>query len=383
MFSEGMTLFFLDHHNTTLPYPRVLRLDGEAAPTGIQLRPGSAHQQALEQALNQALQCSETVAPRTAKDTLFQLFPVRDKDSIGSSIAPNSHIPNESQTPGAPAVSVLHILRGPDAGSSFPISRVRTSLGRAALPTRGGEQPRHIHLQDPFLKPMHGNFYADSSGIRWIEKHPVSPENEGGKKTQGNNQDAEPRILRWDEPFRLGSSLCMLTSPGADGEHTVEKASAPTVAKNSGEPVQTLAPLGDAGNPFEPVVVNPPAPRKLKQILLSVCLPIVVGLIIALVTGMWFLLLMSLAVGRRTVPHRSKLIRRRCRRRNVPSPCRPRATWRFRAPLPCMMPPTRLLYSGAVPACPTCAAATSRWALWRSRMRPTTCRYPPRLSVTT
>ena len=43
MFSEGMTLFFLDHHNTTnaLPYPRVLRLDGEAAPNGIQLHPGS------------------------------------------------------------------------------------------------------------------------------------------------------------------------------------------------------------------------------------------------------------------------------------------------------------------------------------------------------
>lgn len=295
MFSEGMTLFFLDHHNTTLPYPRVLRLDGEAAPTGIQLRPGSTHQQALEQTLNQALQCSETVAPRTAKDTPFQLFPVRDKDSIGSSIALNSHILNESQTPGAPAVSLLHILRGPDAGVTFPISRDRTSLGRAALPAHGGEQPRHIHLQDPFLKPVHGSFYADSSGIRWIEKHPVSPENEGGKKTQGNNQDAEPRILRWDEPFRLGSSLCMLTSPGADGEHTMEKASAPTVAKNSGEPVQTLAPLGDAGNPFEPVVVNPPAPRKLKQILLSVCLPIVVGLIIALVTGMWFLLLMSAA----------------------------------------------------------------------------------------
>ena len=295
MFPEGMTLFFLDHHNTALPYPRVLRLDGEAVPNGLQLNPGSANQQALEQALNQALQCSETVAPRTAKDTPFQLFPMRDKDSIGSSIALNSHIPNESQTPGAPAVSLLHILRGPDAGATFPISRGRTSLGRAALATRGGEQPRHIHLQDPFLKPVHGSFYADISGIRWIEKHPVSPENEGGKKTQGNNQDAEPRILRWDEPFRLGSSLCMLTSPGADGEHTMEKASAPTVAKNSGEPVQTLAPLGDAGNPFEPVVVNPPAPRKLKQILLSVCLPIVVGLIIALVTGMWFLLLMSAA----------------------------------------------------------------------------------------
>ena len=301
MFSEGMTLFFLDHHNTALPYPRVLRLDGEAAPTGIQLRPGSAHQQALEQALNQALQHPAPGAYAQAQGTTFQLRPAHDKDPAGASIAPNSHIPNESQTPGAPAVSLLHILRGPDAGATFPISRGRTSLGRAALPARGGEQPHHIHLQDPFLKPVHGNFYADSSGIRWIEKRPAASEGsekaQGAKKAQVGKkmQRAEPRILRWDEPFRLGSSLCMLTSPGADGEHTVEKASAPTVAKNSGEPVQTLAPLGDAGNPFEPVVVNPPAPRKLKQILLSVCLPIVVGLIIALVTGMWFLLLMSAA----------------------------------------------------------------------------------------
>lgn len=296
MFSEGMTLFFFDHHNTTLPYPRVLRLDGEAAPTGIQLRPGSAHQQALEQALNQALQHPAPGAHAQAQETTFQLRPAQDKDPADTSIAPNSHIPNESQTPGAPAVSLLHILRGPEAGATFPISRGRTSLGRAALPARGGEQPHHIHLQDPFLKPVHGSFYADSSGIRWIEKHPVSPENEGGKKTQGNNQDAEPRILRWDEPFRLGSSLCMLTSPSADGEHTAKKASVTaSPGSSSGELAQTLAPLGDAGNPFEPVVVNPPAPRKLKQILLSVCLPIVVGLVIALVTGMWFLLLMSAA----------------------------------------------------------------------------------------
>lgn len=299
MFSEGMTLFFLDHHNTALPYPRVLRLDGEAAPTGIQLRPGSAHRQALEQALNHALQHPAAGAHAQAQETTFQLRPAHDKDPAGASIAPNSRIPNESQTPGAPAVSLLHILRGPDAGATFPISRGRTSLGRGALPARGGEQPHHIHLQDPFLKPVHGNFYADSSGIRWIEKRPAASKGsenaqgsikaQGGKKVQG----AEPRILRWDEPFCLGSSLCMLTSPSADGECTATKASTP--AMTSGEPAQMLAPLGDAGNPFEPVVVNPPAPRKLKQILLSVCLPIVVGLIIALVTGMWFLLLMSAA----------------------------------------------------------------------------------------
>lgn len=316
MFSEGMTLFFLDHHNTTnaLPYPRVLRLDGEAAPTGIQLRPGSVHQQALDQALNQALQHPAPGAHAQAQETTFQLRPAHDKDPAGASIAPNSHIPNESQplnsqpqdsqSLNAPAVSLLHILRGPEAGATFPISRGRTSLGRAALPARGGEQPHHIHLQDPFLKPVHGSFYADSSGIRWIEKRPAA--SEGSEKAHGSMkaQGAEPRILRWDEPFHLGSSLCMLTSPSADGEHTAKKASVTATpgsslgsssGSSSGEPAQTLAPLGDAGNPFEPVVVNPPTPRKLKQILLSVCLPIVVGLIIALVTGMWFLLLMSAA----------------------------------------------------------------------------------------
>lgn len=320
MFPEGMTLFFLDHHNTTdaLPYPRVIRLDGEAAPNGVQLQPAHASDgSSLEQALNQALQQSETGASLTAKDTPFQLFPVREgaelenpqntsENGASERIVPECNIlggnvPIGSKTPEAPAVSVLRILRGPDAGASFPISRGRTSLGRAALAPRGGEQPRHIHLQDPFLKPVHGSFYADSSGIRWIEKHPAASEGsekaQGAKNAQGSKkvQGAEPRVLRWDEPFRLGSSLCVLTSPGTDGERTVEKTSAHTVAENSGESAQTLAPLGDAGNPFEPVVVNPPAPRKLKQILLSVCLPIVVGLIIALVTGMWFLLLMSAA----------------------------------------------------------------------------------------
>ena len=301
MFSEGMTLLFLDHHNTTdaLPYPRVLRLDGEAAPNGIQLNPGSAdsaNQQALEQALNHALQHSAPGAHSKARETTFQLRPAHDQNPLNASDALNIHIPNESQPQNsqpvnAPAVSLLHILRGPDAGATFPISRGRTSLGRAALAGRGGEQPHHIHLQDPFLKPVHGNFYADSSGIRWIEKRPAVSED--SKRAQG----AEPRILRWNEPFRLGSSLCILTSPSADDERTAENANATATSPDSfsGEPAQTLAPLGDAGNPFEPVVVNPPAPRKLKQILLSVCLPIVVGLIIALVTGMWFLLLMSAA----------------------------------------------------------------------------------------
>ena len=316
-----MTLFFLDHHNTTdaLPYPRVLRLDGEVASNGIQLHPGNAgnaNQQALEQALNHALQRSAPGARAKAQETTFQLHPEHNKGPLNASTTLNIHIPNESQSLNsqplnAPAVSLLNILRGPNAGTTFPISRGRTSLGRAALTARGGDQPHHIHLQDPFLKPVHGSFYADSSGIRWIEKHPAtsggSEKMQGSKKVQGSmrGQNAEPYILHWNEPFRLGSSLCVLTSPSTDGEHTAQKASVTAATpgsssdsssdSSSGEPVQTLAPLGNTSNPFEPVGVNPPAPRKLKQILLSVCLPIVVGLIIALATGMWFLLLMSAA----------------------------------------------------------------------------------------
>lgn len=316
-----MTLFFLDHHNTTdaLPYPRVLRLDGEVASNGIQLHPGSAgnaNQQALEQALNHALQRSAPGARAKAQETTFQLHPEHNKGPLNASTTLNIHIPNESQSLNsqplnAPAVSLLNILRGPNAGTTFPISRGRTSLGRAALTARGGDQPHHIHLQDPFLKPVHGSFYADSSGIRWIEKHPAtsggSEKMQGSKKVQGSmrGQNAEPYILHWNEPFRLGSSLCVLTSPSTDGEHTAQKASVTAATpgsssdsssdSSSGEPVQTLAPLGNTSNPFEPVGVNPPVPRKLKQILLSVCLPIVVGLIIALATGMWFLLLMSAA----------------------------------------------------------------------------------------
>lgn len=254
-----MTLFFLDHHNTTdaLPYPRVLRLDGEAAPHGVQLQPAHAGDgSSLEQALNQALQQSETGPSRTAKDTPFQLFPLREgaelenpqntsRNGISESVMPTRNllggtVPNDSQPLNAPAVSVLRILRGPDAGAAFPISRGRTSLGRAALAPRGGEQPHHIHLQDPFLKPVHGSFYADSSGIRWIEKRPSA--SEGSEKASGTKkmQSAEPRVLRWNEPFRLGSSLCMLISPTGHSNHTAENASAP--AATSGESAQTLAP---------------------------------------------------------------------------------------------------------------------------------------------
>ena len=102
MFPEGMTLFFLDHHNTTdaLPYPRVLRLDGEAAPNGIQLHPGnadSANQQVLEQALNHALQHSAPGTHAKAQETTFQLRPAQNQDPSGTSDALNIHIPNESQ----------------------------------------------------------------------------------------------------------------------------------------------------------------------------------------------------------------------------------------------------------------------------------------------
>ena len=48
-------------------------------------------------------------------------------------------------------------------------------------------------------------------------------------------------------------------------------------------------------SPFTPVIVNPPAPRKLGMMLMTILLPLVAGVAFALFTGMWIFLLMSVA----------------------------------------------------------------------------------------
>lgn len=268
----GMTLYFLDRAKTSAerPYPRVVRVEGE--PGRAESMTLARAEKRLEHDLAAALQ------EQNASGKKHLSLPTRGERSR-----------EEENTTGAGnsgrAISLLCVLRGPDAGKSFPILRGDTTLGRSPRGRRG--KAGHVHLRDPFLRGVHGTFRADSSGVLW------RPVNTPARKIRRTRDDGARPVV-WDEPFLLGSSLCVLRDPGVSGPIPSNRV-ASSVSKGGADKFQGSLADSPDGNPFEPVTVNPAQPRKLKQILLSVCLPILVGLAIALLTGLWFLLLMSAA----------------------------------------------------------------------------------------
>lgn len=160
------------------------------------------------------------------------------------------------------SVSTLCVLRGPDAGRSFSLPRGLTVLGRSE--TRSG-----ISLNDPYIKPRHAEFDASGSGVTLRILEP-----EGTAQRTGSRAHPKPQILQWNKPFMVGTSLCVICPPGKTPE-------LPTPSHDS--------------SPFTPVIVNPPAPRKLGMMLMTILLPLVAGVAFALFTGMWIFLLMSVA----------------------------------------------------------------------------------------
>ena len=160
------------------------------------------------------------------------------------------------------SVSTLCVLRGPDAGRSFSLPRGLTVLGRSE--TRSG-----ISLNDPYIKPRHAEFDASGSGVTLRVLEP-----ERTAQRTGSRARPKPQILQWNKPFMVGTSLCVICPPGKTPE-------LPTPSHDS--------------SPFTPVIVNPPAPRKLGMMLMTILLPLVAGVAFALFTGMWIFLLMSVA----------------------------------------------------------------------------------------
>ena len=160
------------------------------------------------------------------------------------------------------SVSTLWVLRGPDAGRSFSLPRGLTVLGRSE--TRSG-----ISLNDPYIKPRHAEFDASGSGVTLRVLEP-----ERTAQRTGSRARPKPQILQWNKPFMVGTSLCVICPPGK----------APELPMPSHD-----------SSPFTPVIVNPPAPRKLGMMLMTILLPLVAGVAFALFTGMWIFLLMSVA----------------------------------------------------------------------------------------
>ena len=183
------------------------------------------------------------------------------------------------------AISTLYVLRGPDAGKSYPIPRGDTTLGRSPRGQREKpdtcicETPSYAECTEPSTPTA-----RECCGAQQMLPHANLEES----RTTNHNP------LFWNEPFLLGSSLCVLRAPNVSGPSPSGRAAHSTPRDNTDRSQDSSA-ISFNNNPFEPVTVNPAQPRKLKQILLSICLPILVGLAIALLTGLWFLLLMSAA----------------------------------------------------------------------------------------
>ena len=229
-------------------YPQLLSLD-----CSEQL-PGSQLQQLLP----------------SSEETYTVYHPKHDPKPLENCVLGNSPLvhgawvkPEQTFTENPVSVSTLHVLRGPDAGRSFSLPRGRTILGRSM--TRGG-----ISLHDPYVKPQHAEFNASGSGVTLTLMRPEDSKQKFGPRTR-----SQPQTLCWNEPFTVGTSTCMLCAPGKS------PVSSPQLRNDS--------------SPFLPITVNPPAPRRLGMMLMTILLPLVAGIAFALFTGMWIFLLMSVA----------------------------------------------------------------------------------------
>lgn len=181
----GMTLYFLDRAKTSAerPYPRVVRVEGE--PGRAESMTLARAEKRLEHDLAAALQ------EQNASGKKHLSLPTRGERSR-----------EEENTTGAGnsgrAISLLCVLRGPDAGKSFPILRGDTTLGRSPRGRRG--KAGHVHLRDPFLRGVHGTFRADSSGVLWRPVNtPRVKSGELGTMGHGRLSGTSPSF--WDRPF--------------------------------------------------------------------------------------------------------------------------------------------------------------------------------------
>lgn len=147
-------------------------------------------------------------------------------------------------TPVDPAPLMLTVVHGPDAGGAFPVRRGKTSIGR---------HRSDVTLLDPALPSRLGDLEVDSDGARLVT-------------AEGT------RTVSLNEEFGVGDSILVLRKA-----RQAEKPKAP--------------------DNLEPVPVRLERQRHLLTLVLMMAMPLVVGGIIASVTGIWLILLMSLAAS--------------------------------------------------------------------------------------
>ena len=144
----------------------------------------------------------------------------------------------------SPAPLALSVVHGPDAGGTFPVRRGRVTVGR-----HGSD----VTILDPALPPRLGSIEVDSDGARLVT-------------AEGT------RAISLDEEFGVGDSILVLRK-----------------TQRSEDP--------KAPDDLEPLPVRLEGQRHLLTLVLMMAMPLAVGGIITAVTGIWLILLMSLAAS--------------------------------------------------------------------------------------
>ncbi|GHG47712.1 hypothetical protein GCM10012320_14700 [Sinomonas cellulolyticus] len=159
--------------------------------------------------------------------------------------------------PDAPPPLALAVQSGPAAGTVLPLRRGTTRLGRVSRGTHGV-----ISLHDPDLSRDHAEMEVTDSGVVLRDLGSAN-----GVWLQG--QRIEHSHLATGQAFRIGSSTC-----------TVEFA--------SDRPL--LDPRAGSGRPAPLRVERHPPPARRVAILTMAVLPLLIGVGMALLTGMWVFL---------------------------------------------------------------------------------------------
>ncbi|MDO5750127.1 MAG: FtsK/SpoIIIE domain-containing protein [Rothia sp. (in: high G+C Gram-positive bacteria)] len=192
------------------------------------------------------------------------------------------HLPIISALSPAPeqpqSISVLSIIRGPDAGRSFALHRGDNSVGRHA----------EFSIDDPLLAPEAFCLSVQSAGISYKARGNPAPASllraSPSPFSLGDVPQASESIpLPWGVPFSVGGSEFILSPPQPSSAAGTPKAH----SLRAESPVSI--------SPCEPLAVSMPAQRPLVQILLMIFMPLIMGGAIAFMTGMWFFMIMAVA----------------------------------------------------------------------------------------
>ncbi|WP_162149103.1 FHA domain-containing protein, partial [Arthrobacter sp. H41] len=176
--------------------------------------------------------------------------------------------PTTGRAPRPSLVFVVHT--GPDAGRLIPLARGTHTIGR-----NQGDIP----IRDPEMSRHHATLVVGNKRITLIDAHSAN-----GTRVDGTL--ILERALTTSSVIACGSSTCRIALLGFPADRPSTGNPSVTGPGDSADP-------GTAGLDIPLDVETPPPPERARMQLVTAFLPLLLGVALALITGMWFFLAFS------------------------------------------------------------------------------------------